>query len=522
MRRSFTVTALLLSIGLSLRAQIPSSFRLASPDLSPLLKSNTVSDILVRGDTVWIGSGIGPSFTIDAGAHWFNLANTLTFDDKSVSAIAAQGDQVWVATAYTTTFDNVAHQTGHGLHYSLDHGTTWSFIPQPVDTGKVDTLVYGINKIPALAVTVPQENLTFDIAFANHFVWIADFGGMLRKSSDLGATWERVILPPDDLDEISPNDSLKFDLSNVLKIFSGDSLHAADTLSENLNHRVFSVYAGDDSTIWVGTADGINKSTDGGTSWRKFNHQNQQHPISGNFVVAINEQRWGARRIVWAATVNAVDPDEQRGVSFSDDGGATWQTALLGEFAHNIAFQDSIVYIAADGGLYRSADNGVSWLRSGTIYDPLTLQRFATSVMYAVAAQGDTVWVGGPDGLAYTIDSPSEPFGSTWRVFRTYEEVGNAAKTYSYPLPFSPANEVVRIHYSTQGRTVPVTIRIFDFGMQPVKTLIRNATRSGSQEHDEIWDGRSDSGRRVANGVYFYRVEVEGKDPIWGKILVLQ
>jgi hypothetical protein len=58
--------------------------------------------------------------------------------------------------------------------------------------------------------------------------------------------------------------------------------------------------------------------------------------------------------------------------------------------------------------------------------------------------------------------------------------------------------------------------------MQPVKELIRNATRSGTVEHDEIWNGKDDLDRRVANGVYFYRVEVEGNEPIWGKIFVLQ
>jgi hypothetical protein len=142
--------------------------------------------------------------------------------------------------------------------------------------------------------------------------------------------------------------------------------------------------------------------------------------------------------------------------------------------------------------------------------------------MTGTAAKGDTVWVGGDDGLAYTIDSPGQSFGSSWRVLRTSTPVQSSGKTYSYPLPFSPASEVVRIHFSTSGKTVPVTIRIFDFAMTPVKILLRGAPRIGSVEHDEVWDGRDDFGRRVANGVYFYRVEIEDADPQWGKILVLQ
>jgi hypothetical protein len=58
--------------------------------------------------------------------------------------------------------------------------------------------------------------------------------------------------------------------------------------------------------------------------------------------------------------------------------------------------------------------------------------------------------------------------------------------------------------------------------MAPVKTLLRGATRTGSIERDEIWDGRDDIGRRVTNGVYFYRVEIGNSDPQWGKIFVLQ
>jgi len=55
-----------------------------------------------------------------------------------------------------------------------------------------------------------------------------------------------------------------------------------------------------------------------------------------------------------------------------------------------------------------------------------------------------------------------------------------------------------------------------------VKTLVQNAGRSPNSEHDEVWDGRDDYGRTVPNGVYFYRVEIGGADPIWGKIFVVQ
>jgi hypothetical protein len=284
----------------------------------------------------------------------------------------------------------------------------------------------------------------------------------------------------------------------------------------------FSVLAGEDTTLWVGTAAGINKSTDGGVSWTRYSHQNQADAISGNFVVALHEQVSGSQRIMWAATVNAIDQTEYPAVSYSTDGGTSWSVTLTGERAHNFASRDSVVYVATNRGLFRSADGGDSWLRSGSVYDAGNNQRFAREEIYAVAVKGDTVWIGGPEGAAYTLEGGGQAFGASWRVFRAYEPVGTPATTYAYPLPFSPDDEVVRLHYSTNGLTAPVTIRVFDFSMQPVKTLLQNAPRTGLQEHDEIWDGKDDRGNRVPNGVYFYRVEVQNQEPLWGKILVIK
>jgi hypothetical protein len=82
--------------------------------------------------------------------------------------------------------------------------------------------------------------------------------------------------------------------------------------------------------------------------------------------------------------------------------------------------------------------------------------------------------------------------------------------------------ESVRIHYGLQGTNAPVTIRIFDFALHPVRVLLREAMRSGSTERDEVWDGKDERGRRVTNGVYFYRIEVGSRSPVWGKIMVIQ
>ncbi len=515
MRRLKLILSLVIVFSAAGQAQILRSFQAARSSESSLPSSNVIDDIVIRSDTIWTGTGHGLSYTVTGGASWRHLDKSFGFKELAISALAIRGNVIWASEGSSIKRDGSDVPVGEGLYYSLNSGATWTYIPQPVEPkdSKVDTLIYGANKILALAVTVTPGNHTYDIALTSTTVWTANFYGMLRKSTDDGKTWTRVILPPDFLNSIKPSDVLNFDLSP-----STGNLG----LRESLNHRVFSVFAGNDSVIWVGTAGGINKSTDGGVSWRKFSHQNQLRPISGNFVVAINEQRWKGEQIIWAATVNALDPDEKRGLSFSEDGGESWNTTLLGEFVHNIAFKDSIVYAATDNGLYRSADFGATWLRSGSIIDQTTLQRIASPVIHTVATKGDTVWMGGVDGLAYTIDSASRPFGTTWKIFRTYQPVANTPSTYSYPSPFSPDDEVVRIHYGTLGKNTQVTIRIFNYAMQPVRTLIQNATRTGSFEHDEIWNGRDDFGSRVSNGVYFYRVEGEGLEPAWGKIYVVE
>ena len=88
-------------------------------------------------------------------------------------------------------------------------------------------------------MTTNVNNITYDIAATDSAVWIVSYAGMARKSTDKGKTWQVVIIPPDNLDSISPTDSLSFDVSPVAGSFG---------LTGNLNHRAFSVYAENWST----------------------------------------------------------------------------------------------------------------------------------------------------------------------------------------------------------------------------------------------------------------------------------
>ncbi len=485
----------------------------AEGDDRPL--SNSAVAFLVKGDSLWAGGGKGIDLTRDGGRSWKHYADISPFHGEDISAIDGEGNLLWIALAGSYKTDQGYVPEGLGLAYSTDNGGSWTPVPQPrePDNATVDTLTYGVNRIRALAVTTTVNNITYDVAVSPNAVWIASFAAGLRRSTDLGKSWQRIILPPDYRDTMAPTDTLDFDLSPVDR--------PDYQLRQNLNHRVFSVMTVGDSTVWVGTAAGINKSTDLGTTWRHFTFANQPKPISGNFVVALGRNVIGGKEMIWAATVNALDSREFRGISVTSDGGDNWYTALRGEFCHNFGFKDSIAYAATSSGLYRSDDAGRSWAGYTEFSDPQTHTRISDPACYAVAAQRDTVWIATADGLVKGVDGTTAYLGSQWKILRAWQTLAAGAGTYVYPNPFSPAAGVCRVHYRMEGGST-VSIKIFNFAMEPVRTLVNKASRAGGGELDEIWDGKDDNGRVASNQLYYVRVQIDDRDPLWGKVILLQ
>ena len=144
--------------------------------------------------------------TIDKFSHFQNYYGLAPFGEDDVAGFAINKNILVVATATTVEISGDNVPTGTGIKVSTDYGVNWNSFGQPIDGRYDSSIVYGSNTLYTLPVVVPQQNLSYDIAITktknnpnNYTIWIASFAGGIRKSDDYGATWQRIVLPPDNL-----------------------------------------------------------------------------------------------------------------------------------------------------------------------------------------------------------------------------------------------------------------------------------------------------------------------------------
>ena len=490
----------------------PSSLRLtanldetAAPE--PRLASNVIIDILpaANPDVLWLGTGGGVSrMTVDAtqplGFRFESYSQAQGLGQGGVSGLLVTDSIIWASFAYDTSVG--ISGAGGGLAYSRDGGATWTWLPQPRDRIYDLDQTTGFDRVLGYwPTTTSVDNITYDIALSDSFVWIVSKGGGLRK-------------------HVFAADYTDYRDTTGWRVVSPDTFHFHP--GEILNHRAFSLlYA--EGALFVGTAGGINKSTDNGRTWRNINAANGG--ISGNFVTAMAYQ--ASENALWAATWRAEGASEFYAVSRSTDDGTTWTvhldsaqvTRALGYMetvrAHGFGFDGRTVYVCDDLGLWKSPDGGETWDLFAAMTDSATGHQFYEAAIYSVLKDGGgRLWVGGVDGLALSRDD-----GLTWTLFQTARPLSDPERTadsYAYPNPWSPQRfGPVKFRYNTSGGTVKITI--YDFAMSKVADLPAVTRPSGEQY--EVWDGRKE-GTVVANGTYFYKIEKPGGE-VWGKLIVL-
>lgn len=487
------------------------------------LGSNGISGMLFLDDsTYFFATGYGLSVTTDAGETfhtYYNNPQAVRYG--GVTSITALGNHLWVATAFDSIGVEESAATGNGISYSPDGGKSWRQYPQMTDhPDSIFVLLYG-DTLKALPTTVAIDNLTYDMAVhvnsvGDTLLWAASFAGGTRVSRDLGETWRRVVLPPDKLDVLNEASPLDFQLSPVDRPDLG--------LTGNYNHRAFSVVARRDTVI-VGTAGGVNISTDSGKTWRKYTAQNSD--LSGNFIVSLHQGKDGT---IYASALPAIGAGEFQSLSFTVRGtfGALhWENTLRDKRLYNVSTWNNQVFASSATGLWVSGDRW-NWVPMHYPKDNISGDQLYSDEIYAANVDPlERLWVGTGDGLAITEDN-----GLNWRIIRKVASIGPAGdfKISAYPNPFSPGRMNV---FTGEGHVrfhvlIPeagtVSLDVFDFSMTRVKTVLQSASVFPG-EQDFTWNGKNGLNEVVANGTYFVRAVFHGRGTektAWTKVIILE
>ena len=605
----------------------------STDSLTNEMLSNVVTEVILQKEqAVWLGTGLGVSVIRDPlTVETFPSSDKLKVGDQSAllreggisaMAVSGQGSDMLIAVAGSENGIPVGKGGSITMRATADDAIEWTYYAQPLDSADYHYPTFSGAYMAALPITVPQANVTYDVAFSDEFVWIASWAGGLRRAKNPLTPEDplefiRIPLPMDDQFELTtcvdpevyPDSSYErtyvdyidsynwvlkdyyynprdpeddcdtlFHFSddgtwnNIPKVIVVNSLGIildpgaeGDTVLSyppdptnyddwvlanpetwvltcgNHNHKAFSVLAYGD-TVWVGTANGINRGIfkffEGRhcINWEHYSYPT--HGLSGNFVVGLALQMHKGKRVIWAATVNADDPTEQRGVSYTTNDGLSWNTALLGERVYNITAHDSLVFAATAKGLWKTED-GINWARYNPARQAIPVPNTAihstdevlANEVYSVAFDsrpyyGDnSIWIGTGDGAAHSYDLD----GINWKIFRAeYDQ----DEDYAYPNPFSPythnvigGDGYVRFHTNEWSGTFVIDIDVYNFAMEKVfaGSFDRRNASSGALK----WNGRDTQGRLVNNGVYFVKLnypenQTSKPSPHWVKLIVVK
>ena len=125
-----------------------------------------------------------------------------------------------------------------------------------------------------------------------------------------------------------------------------------------------------------------------------------------------------------------------------------------------------------------------------TAYDTAgNMSAFSNEVSFSVA--GDST----PDDST-AGDDPEEP-----QSF--------AAKSYNFPNPFKPVEQLTTIRY-VLAEDGPVTIKIYDLNSDLVKIILEDVPRIAGEHTEDRWNGTNQNHGPVANGVYLCRIQSGG------------
>ncbi|HEU4413336.1 MAG TPA: hypothetical protein VFT65_01040 [Candidatus Angelobacter sp.] len=311
---------------------------------------------------------------------------------------------------------------GGGVWKTVNSGVTWEpiFDSQP------------ISSIGAIAVSASSPDVIYVGTGEADFRSNLTYGNGVYKSTDAGRTWKNIGLSA--------------------------TRHISRIVIDPGNPDLVLV-AAMGSAYGSSAERGVFRSTDGGSSWKKVLFRDEK---SGAVDVQLDPDH---PQIVWAALVHdqrppwsAYPPETVTGAIYkSTDSGATWSPVTGGglpagdwgrvglSIARGTHGQSVYALIdTRDGGLFKSEDGGVNWLRTGT--DPRIRGRlWYFGEVYADPKDPNTVYL--PNVSIYR----SADAGKTFTAIK-----GAPGGDDYHALWIDPANPQRMIFGSDQGAGISV------------------------------------------------------------------
>jgi len=536
-------------------ANIPHEYIFENPELynrNNGLQSNMVIDIESLNNTVLLSSSNGLGYSESSGGGFvFSYFDDDNLPEGGNPAMIVKDNIIAVSGSVTVLDLGSYYPAGTGVSYSLDSGTTWNYMSQPIDPMPVlwscsrynyDTLFFNNkeecelscidcneesgscarlydfinwgdqNNIAHLSITTAINNVSYDLDVNGDYIYSTSWAGGLRRFNYtlLQPVWESVPLPLDDQSEL---------ICGSIDLDSYQLNPVGDCNSDYDNHKPFSVHSIND-TIWVGTAAGINKGIVNGDCIDWTHLRSYEYGFYDDWIIGFENQELnnGSNRI-WAITWDKETQGNIGPPSFSDDGGQSWtfssQLVDLGIKTYNISFNGDYIYLSTDQGMFLSQD-GNFWEKFNNFIDYESGEQILSNVVYDAKVIDNNLWVGTQDGIAIS----SNLIDPNWDVYRFWED---DILFSAYPNPFlrnthNIINNEGHVRFVSNSQNLSASIDIFDFSMDKIITLDSPIVSNNQVEF--IWNGSSEFGSKVNNGIYFCRLNDEGESK-WVKLAVL-
>ena len=205
-------------------------------------------------------------------------------------------------------------------------------------------------------------------------------------------------------------------------------------------------------------------------------------------------------------------------MSYTDDGGLNWNISNpLGDEpgkVYNLNVYENKIWAATEKGLYLSND-GIYWEKYDQFVDLSTGEKILSQSVFSsyFSKTLETLFIGTGDGLAIIDES--------MKITRFWDSPNPFS---AYPNPFL-INEHNQFNNNGHVRFIFLNpndfkgkIDVYDFSMDRVIQL--DDSHLIGDESEIIWNGRNEHGDKIANGVYFCRLTLNGKY-YWTKLAVI-